>query len=318
MVSDAGHELLDLEPMRAPARRRSVEDLLDTEDQLSDAAAIRELAQGRRFDWIVVDHYGLDARWERSMRKGGGHILVIDDLANRSHDCDVLLDQNLGPSAPPADNADQAAGVRRLEGPRYALLRPGFGALRPLIGPREGRVERILVMYGGADPTGETVKAVKALKSLPTLASRIDVVVGSANPLSEAVRAQCREDPRVRFHFDPANVPELMAEADIALGACGTSSWERCCMYLPAIAVVVAENQRRIAAGLAEAGAAEILGWHADVAVERLQNAVEHLAALPERVRDMSRHAGEVTDGRGVERVLQTMEEVDAHSRVLR
>ena len=317
MVSAAGCELIDLTSRSLTTKRRKAEQLLATADQHEDAATARDAVLGASFEWVIVDHYGLDARWEHEMRAGARRILVIDDLTNRPHDCDLLVDQNPGVDRQARHHALSGSALRCLVGPRYALLRPGFAAARARIDARQGRVERILVMHGGADPTGETIKAVKALQRLPSLATHIDVVVGSANPQSHAVHALCSGDARMRFHFDAENVPELMAAADLALGACGTSTWERCCMYLPTIAVIVAENQTEIAAGLAEAGVAEISGWHADVTVERLAQAVEHLVASPERMRAMSMRAGELTDGRGVDRVHEAMEEVDAHSRVL-
>lgn len=317
MVSAAGCELVDVTTEFATAKRRKAEEVLATVEQHADAAAVRDAISHASFEWAIVDHYGLDARWEHEMRASAGRILVIDDLTSRPHSCDLLVDQNPGVDREARHHALSGSASRCLIGPRYALLRSGFATARARIAPRQGRVERILVMYGGADPTGETIRAIKALQGLPSVATHIDVVVGSANPQSNALQALCSGDVRMRFHFDAANVAELMALADLALGACGTSAWERCCMYLPTIAVIAAENQREIAAGLAEAGVAEISGWHADLTVDHLMHIIERLAASPERVRAMSMCAGKLADGHGVDRVHEAMEEVNAHSRVL-
>jgi UDP-2,4-diacetamido-2,4,6-trideoxy-beta-L-altropyranose hydrolase len=317
MVSEAGCDLVDVASGSVAAKRRATEELLAAADQHADVVATRNAIPEGMFDWVVVDHYGLDARWERAMRACARRVLAIDDLTSRPHDCDLLLDQNPGADRDARHRAMSGSAPRRLLGPRYALLRPGFAAARARSGVREGSLGRILVMYGGMDPTGETMKALRAMQRLPSLAVRIDVVAGSANRRCDPVRAECARDARMRFHLDAANIPELMAGADIALGACGTSSWERCCMYLPAIAIIAAENQREIAAGLAKAGAAEILGWHADVTSDNLVRAVERMAGSPERLRAMSVRAGDLADGRGVARALEAMEALDAHSRVL-
>lgn len=317
MISEAGCDVIDVTPRAGPARRRVTEEVLATSDQYSDAAATRDAAPDDLFDWIVVDHYGLDVHWERALRSHTKHILVVDDITNRRHDCDLLLDQNPGIDREARHRTLSDSSLRCLIGPQYALLRSGFSAARARSGPRNGPVGRILVMYGGTDPTDETTKAVMALRQLPGLNARIDVVAGSANPRSDTVRGACSADSRIEFHHDATNVPELMTEADIALGACGTSAWERCCVFLPTIAVVAAENQREIAAGLAGAGAAEISGWHADVTTECLARAVDRLARSPERVRAMSIHAGEQTDGGGTDRVRKIMEVIDADSRPL-
>jgi UDP-2,4-diacetamido-2,4,6-trideoxy-beta-L-altropyranose hydrolase len=317
MVAAAGCELIDVTPASTGARRRATEDALPAAEQQADAAASRAAVAGDAPAWLVVDHYGLDACWEREMRPGARRILVIDDLTCRPHDCDLLLDQNPGADREARHRRLSGSAPRLLVGPRFALLRPGFAAARAGSGPRQGTVRRILVMHGGLDPTGETPKAVQALQRLRAVAAHIDVVAGSANPHADAVRAACARDPRMHFHHGATNVPELMAAADIALGACGSTSWERCCLYLPAVAVIAAENQREIAAGLAAAGAAEISGWHAEVTADALASAVERLAAAPGTVRAMSMRAGELTDGLGIDRVLEAMEEADAHSRVV-
>jgi UDP-2,4-diacetamido-2,4,6-trideoxy-beta-L-altropyranose hydrolase len=285
--------------------------------QCADAAAVREALGAARFDWIVVDHYGLDACWEQEMRQSAERILAIDDLANRPHACDLLLDQNQGQDREARYRALSGSTLRCLIGPRYALLRPEFAAARGHSGPRRGPIERILVMYGGSDPTGETAKALDALRCVPDIGSTIDVVVGGANPRTRELAAGCARDARMLFHDSVTDVARLMAHADIALGACGTTAWERCAVYLPAIAIVVAENQREIAAALASAGAAEIAGWHASVSANGLADTLARLAAEPARVRALSRHAGDLVDGLGVQRVIAAMEEVHANSRVL-
>lgn len=313
MLREKGFDLAALPPGPAVAAHRSPEATLAHGEQRADAAAVRKAVAGERFDWVVVDHYALDACWEDEMRGVAGRMLAIDDLAGREHHCDLLLDQNAGEQREALYRARSGACLRCLVGARFALLRRGFAAARARSAPRRGAIARILVMFGGSDPTDETGKAVRALRSVPDLEADVDVVAGSANPRAGTLREACARDPRMRFHHAIADVPMLMAAADLALGACGTSAWERCAVYLPALAVITAENQRDIAAALQSAGAAEIAGWHADVSAEDLASALRRLSQVPDRLRAMSKRAGEQTDALGVERVVEAMEEVHAH-----
>jgi UDP-2,4-diacetamido-2,4,6-trideoxy-beta-L-altropyranose hydrolase len=317
MVLGAGCRLVNVMPDSWAAKSGAWEQVLPSPDQQSDAAATRGAVPKGEFDWLIVDHYGLDARWECEMRDHAQRIMVIDDLVNRAHSCELLLDQNLGEDREARHRALSGPGPRYLVGPRYALLRPGFAAARARSGPRQGRVERILVMYGGADPTDETTKAVQALRQLPGVATSIDVVAGMGNSRSEAIRSECARDPRMRLHLGATNIPQLMAAADLALGACGSSAWERCTLYLPTLAVIVADNQREIADSLAAARAAEVVGWHAEVSAEVLAAAVARMAGSPGRLRALSVAAGALADGLGVNRVSEAMEQVHAHPRVL-
>jgi UDP-2,4-diacetamido-2,4,6-trideoxy-beta-L-altropyranose hydrolase len=313
LLREMGFELATLASQPAIAARASPEETLAPAAQRSDAAAVRSAVAGENFDWIVVDHYALDACWEDEVRGLAGRALAIDDLPGRAHRCDLLLDQNPGEQREARYRARACADLCCLIGARYALLRRGFAAARARSGPRPGPIARILVMYGGTDPTDETGKAVRALQSMPDMGAAVDVVVGGANPRAGALRAACARDPRMRFHYGTADVPGLMAAADLALGACGTSSWERCAVYLPALAVITAGNQRDIGDALASTGAAEVAGWHADVAAEDLAGATRRLAQAPDRVRAMSKRAGAQTDALGVERVVAAMEEIHAH-----
>lgn len=257
--------------------------------------------EGAAADWIVIDHYGLDQRWETRIRRLGGSIMAIDDFAGRDHDCDLLLDQNCLPEA----GYDYASRVPRscrlLLGPQHALLRAEFARERARLRQRDGELQRVLIFFGGSDPTNETSKALDGVLNLgrPNLA--IDVVVGEANPHKDAVQRKCGTSPHTSYHCQVDNMAELMAQADLSLGAGGSASWERCCLALPTVAAVLADNQARIAATLARQGALLNLGESDSLKTADYSTAVGSLdrAAL----REMSRAAGTLVDGCGAARV---------------
>jgi UDP-2,4-diacetamido-2,4,6-trideoxy-beta-L-altropyranose hydrolase len=266
-----------------------------------------ELGAGKTApDWLIVDHYALDARWERALRPHVGRIMVIDDLADRPHDCDLLLDQNL--QARP----DRYRGLipetcQRLLGPRYALLRPQFLEARKSLRERDGQVRRILVAFGGVDAQGATLLALEAIARLDRPDIAVDVVITSACPHRQEIEARCGKLPNVRLHVDVENMAGLMAAADLAIGAGGSMTWERCCLGLPSLAISIAENQRSIAEACARLGTLTHIGTLSEVDVSCLAEQISILLRSPARLIDMSRSAMELVDGHGSERLVTMM-----------
>ena len=211
-------------------------------------------------DWLVVDHYALDGRWERMQRNRAPRILAIDDLADRVHDCDILLDQNLVLEIDSRYRGRLPAACKPLLGPHYALLRPEFAEQRKSLAGRSGEIRRILVSYGGSDPGNETARALSAIKGLSTDRLAVDAVVGMSNPHGDSIAKLCQEMPHATLHRGAENMAELMKRADLAIGAGGVMSWERCCLALPTIAVDIADNQTGALTALAAAGAVAYLG----------------------------------------------------------
>jgi UDP-2,4-diacetamido-2,4,6-trideoxy-beta-L-altropyranose hydrolase len=273
---------------------------VDAEDERQEAFAA--LARLGRLDAIVVDHYGLDLAWERRARAFAGTIAVIDDLADRAHDCDVLLDATF-PAA-----AERYAGLvpshaALLLGPQYALLRDEFLEAAARRRPRDGTIGRVLVFFGGGEAAAITALALDALDRVaPQLA--VDVVAGTADA---AVLAPAIERRRNATLLVAASMAELMERADLALGAGGTTSWERCALGLPAVVVSRAANQRAVNAGLSGAGAVLDLGDARDVDTGRLAAAIGALLAAPDRVRAMVAASREVGDGRGADRAAEAI-----------
>ncbi len=257
-------------------------------------------------DWLIVDHYGRDAAFEGACRTWAQRIMVIDDLADRRHDCDVLLDQTLGRGA--EDYGPFVPGdCQILVGPRFALLRPQFRVARAeALARRAGqsRVRRLLVSMGGSDPRNLTSRVLRGIAEA-AVAVEVDVAAGAA---SEQLRELAEGLPLpIVVHADVANMAALMTRADIAIGAAGGTSWERCCLGLPSLLIVTAENQRMIAERLEIAGAADVLGWHADVDAADVAGALRRLCGDAPRRRQMSVRAAEVCDGLGTARVREQL-----------
>jgi UDP-2,4-diacetamido-2,4,6-trideoxy-beta-L-altropyranose hydrolase len=254
-------------------------------------------------DWLIVDHYALDARWERMLRKQVPRILAIDDLADRDHDCDILLDQNLVQQMEQRYRGRLSPTCKPLLGPRYALLRPEFAVQRKSLAARSGKVNRIFVCFGGSDPDNETAKTLSAIGSLSLPSTAVDVVVGMSNPYADSISSLCRRLPGVELHRGAGNMAELMKRADLAVGAGGVMSWERCCLGLPTIAIGIADNQTGALTALAAAGALVYLGSAGSVTEDQMACSLDALLRDSARIRELGRRALALVDGEGVRRV---------------
>lgn len=274
-------------------------------DWQTDAEQTKLGAGGTAVDWLIVDHYGLDARWEAALRAVARRIMVIDDLADRRHDCDLLLDQNL--QAPDAYDELVPRHCQRLIGPKYALLRPQFAAAREKLKLRDGRVARLLVFCGGADPNGLTLKVLEAIRRLDRPDLAVDVVVGRANPHRDAIAAACRLLPNTRLDVQVETMAHLMSEADLFVGAGGTTSWERCCLALPGIVMATADNQEAQSERLARAGAQLYLGRAEELTVDRLVITLKEILQQPARLAQMAEQSSHLTDGMGTATVVRHM-----------
>lgn len=265
-------------------------------------------------DWLVVDHYALDQRWERIMWPHTKKIMVIDDLADRRHDCDLLLDQNLYEDMESRYDSMVPDHCLKLLGPHYALLRSEFIEARKNLRIRDGNVKRILVFFGGADPTNETGKALEAIHSLNRPDIAVDVVVGMSNPHKDKIKSLCDSLPAVNYYCQVDNMAEMMARADLAIGAGGTTTWERSFLGLPAITVVVADNQAETTGAVAAAGAIWNLGRHSAVCIEDVIKAVKSALDNPGIVLQAGKKALALASGSSQESdnlLLRTLMEIN-------
>lgn len=275
--------------------------------QEQDARDCAALLQQLCPDWLVVDHYALDTHWEGALREHYGKLLVIDDLADRSHLSDLLLDQNLGRTA----QAYQGLVPDRctvLAGPQYALLRPEFAQLRSYSLQRRSQlssVRKILVSMGGVDMPNATAQVLRALSDcdLPD-DCHVSVIMGATAPWIEQVKVLLQKLPFAgEVLVNVRDMAQLMADSDLAIGAAGGSSWERCCLGLPTLLVTLADNQLQGAQALHGAEAARWLGDVADIS----QKLAPALARVSATLGAFSLGAAAVCDGDGAGRVASSM-----------
>ncbi len=231
-------------------------------DWATDAEQSKVSAGVMAVDWLIVDHYGLDARWERTLRPLCRNLMVIDDLANRQHDCDLLLDQNIGREA--ADYIQLVPdGCTILVGPQHALLRPEFSALRnySLLRRVTPQHKNLLITMGGVDRADATSKVLVALQnSLLPSQVHITVVLGPHAPFADRVQSLANKMRyRTEVKINVSNMAQLMADSDFVIGAPGSTIWELCCLAVPALLIKVAENQSNTADLLAEVGAGVVI-----------------------------------------------------------
>lgn len=247
-------------------------------------------------DWMVVDHYSMGADWETAARAVAKRLLVIDDLANRPHAADALLDQNFArPATSGRYDALVPTGCARLLGPRFALLAPEYSELRRT--PSQGR-SRVLIAFGGSDPANATGKALEALAS-PNFAGRdVDVVLGANHPCPQDVIEQAARRSRTQVHQSPPSLAPLLARASASIGAGGITTWERLCLQVPSLVVTIAANQVPSTRALAEAGYIRWIGSTPDVGdyIQGLRDLPADLDNLPPLV-----------DGLGARRVAEFM-----------
>jgi len=266
--------------------------------------------QTELIDWLIIDHYEIDILWESYLRKYVKKIMVIDDLANRYHDCDILLDQNISVKGN-RYNGFVPLHCLKLLGPEYALLMQEFAQARMSLKERAEEVKRILVTMGGVDHENQTAKVLKGIKMLGRNDISVDVILGASNPNRSKIEEMISEMQNAKCFNNVKNMADFMVKADIAIGASGSTTWERCCLGLPSIVMVLADNQKDIAEELEKEGVVVNLGWHEDVTEMDIKNAVENLLADSDKRGKMNLKGKEMVDGIGIKKVVEKIIEVD-------
>ena len=275
-----------------------------------DAEQTRAILSNQTVDWLVVDHYALDICWEQQIAEYAARIMVIDDLADREHQCDLLLDQTFGRS-----EADYRSLVpdncELLCGSQYALLRPEFAELRPYSLQRRSQpaLRQLLITMGGVDKDNVTGQVLDALRDSELPADcKIVVVMGATAPWLEAVKQQAATLPwQTEVKVGISNMAQLMADSDLAIGAAGATSWERCCLGLPTVMIVLADNQQQIATNLEKIKAAKTIAKSQHFGTF-LPYMLAALVTQPSQLKHMSQAAADILDGHGAAAVIQHLE----------
>jgi UDP-2,4-diacetamido-2,4,6-trideoxy-beta-L-altropyranose hydrolase len=273
-----------------------------TED---DAKQTIKLARIRDARWLMVDGYAFGGEYQDFIKLQNLELLFVDDNGHANHySADLVLNQNLHASSELYKR--RAAHTQLLLGTSFAMLRREFDSWRGWRRSVAQLGRRVLIMMGGSDPHSATERVVRAVVQLPIDHLEIAVVIGGSNPNRSSLRASLAQyAPRVRVCDDPLNLPELMAWADLAISASGSTCWEMCFLGLPAVVIPVAENQRAAAKLLHACGAGKQHSF--PIEAETLAEDIFELLSNYEKRRHMSRAAKRLVDGYGSSRVLESL-----------
>lgn len=268
----------------------------------ADIDALDSQLEGQAaFDWIIVDHYGLDHHWQTAARRWAHRIAAVDDLASRRYSVDLLLNQNL--SGLSEDYASLLPeGCRTLLGPRFAMLREEFNC--PAI-EIKARARRVLVNFGGFDAAMQTHHAMLALVDFSEL--QVDFVAGADNPAWARMQALAETRPNWRLHSFVSDFYQRMTQADLFIGAGGGTSWERAALGLPTICIAVSNNQQNNGEVMAAAGAHVFMGAREQVSVEQLRDAIGFVTGNFYLRQSLAERSRQLVDGRGALRVAAAL-----------
>jgi UDP-2,4-diacetamido-2,4,6-trideoxy-beta-L-altropyranose hydrolase len=298
-----------------PSPVEAVETVLEKDDyaawlgvsQKDDAVQTIAALGAKQIDWLIVDHYGLDHEWETTLRPHTRKIMVIDDIANRKHDCDLLLDQNFSQELEVRYNGLAPKHCKILLGPRYALLKPEYAEYRKIQTPRNGKINKILIFMGGSDNANITGKVLELLSTPELTHIEVDVVLGENNPHQNKILHQSKNCSNTNVYNARPHLADLMARADLAIGAGGVTTWERMCLGLPSLVISIADNQKPACQALSDAGFINYVGNWQDFDQFDLKERIISLLEMEDFLRFQSIASKAMVDGRGAERVIESL-----------
>jgi len=257
-------------------------------------------------DWLIADHYEIDVKWEKILRPYCDKLMVIDDLANRNHDCDILLDQNIVDNWMNRYQNIVPKQCICLLGLKYTMLQPLYEKSHKKVLYREGNIHRILVFFGGSDTDNLTGMALSALLSLDCSKIRIDIVLPINGTSNASIYEQVDGYENIHLHEKLPTLACLLEKADLAIGSGGTTNWERLCLGLPTLVITVAHNQIAIARKLHQEGLISWLGHVGDVVVSDIEDFLNPLIQFGLQ-REWSQRCYNSVDGLGVYRVCSVL-----------
>lgn len=292
-------------PLIQLTNRESTE--ININNEISELAEI--LQAFPKSDWLIVDTYVLDATWHKAMYEFADKIMVIDDLANRYYYCDILIDQNFYLNLEERYFQLVPQFCKLYLGPRYAILRPEFMVARQECTIPRNEIKNILIFFGGSDASNETEKALRAFIAFNHPEIQATIVVGKANSNARKLHELCKKHANTRYCYNTKDMAKLMQSADLALGAAGTATWERCCVGLPSIVAVLADNQAQVANDGTQIGVLYNLG-NSDITTENMyMDAIDFFMRDLKSLTSMSQKAAALVDGKGISRIVKCLRE---------
>jgi UDP-2,4-diacetamido-2,4,6-trideoxy-beta-L-altropyranose hydrolase len=274
-----------------------------------DAQQTAALARENQAFWVVVDGYCFGADYQAALKRAGLKVLFLDDNGHAGHySADIVLNQNAHASERLYSNREES--TRLLLGTRFVMLRREFTSWRGWQREIPARARRILVTMGGSDPDNLTLTAIEAIRQVSNSDLETAVLMGGSNPHLRSLEASTQKGS-LRLITDVANMPELMAWADVAVAGAGTTFWEMCFLGLPAILLVVAENQSSIAAAGDSKGTAWSLGKGTQASASAISSKLEDIVNSEKTRTTQSENGRKLVDGRGAERVVAFLSDLE-------
>lgn len=292
LVKQKNHEVIALPVDKAFQSDSIYLDWLGAEQEEDAAQVIDKIP--KNVNLLIVDSYALDEKWHKKLRSHAKKIMVIDDLADRNFDCDILLNQNLGSKKENYKNK-VPKDCQLLLGCDYALLRPEFAESRKEVLTKRKQtksIKNILISMGGSDTNNLTYDVLQGIND----DFNVIVVLGASSPHNDTILSYAK-NKNIKVVINARNMAELMLETDLAIGAGGSTSWERCCLGLPTLSYVTEDNQRTIAENLERIGAVKI--------VKNFTQDFQELSNNFSAWKKMSNHAQNICDGLGAKRVVE-------------
>jgi UDP-2,4-diacetamido-2,4,6-trideoxy-beta-L-altropyranose hydrolase len=259
-----------------------------------------------KIEWLIIDHYAIDKTWQNQLRPFTKKIMVIDDLADRHHECDLLLDQNLVFNFRKRYKNLLPKKCNLLLGPRYALLDPLYSKFHKKKLNRIGKIKRVLIFFGGADQKNLTGLSISTLLKFKKNKILFDIVISKQSIFYSQIKKISKKNKNIILHDTLPSLAPLIYKSDLAIGAAGSNTWERCCLALPSIIVISGFNQKKIAYAMKKAGVAIVLKESSKVKKE-IKTAFSLLLNDTKLYLKMSKKAFSICDGEGINKVVKKL-----------
>jgi len=285
------------------------------DNELLDAQQVVDVVRFLKPQWVVADNYGIGSPWEQQVSSEGGHLLVIDDLANRTHHCDLLLDQNYVPNFTTRYDKWGLTQARGLYGPEFVLLRSAFSEARSSLESYQHRLNKqiITICFGGSDPSNETMKALIGLLQFDNTFD-VNVIVGGVYRHYDALTKLASNHHNVTIFQQANNIELHLANSFLAIGAVGTMTWERCCLGVPSIVASIANNQLTVAKYLDKMQYHNYIGHSDQIDADDYANAVKNLMNDTNQLFNQHERVSLLIDGLGAKRVVSRMRKVSGNN----
>ena len=271
---------------------------------LEDAKLTREFIIKKKINspYLIIDNYKINKNWESILKKIVYKIIVIDDMMISKHNCDLLINQNYSIKNQKKYYDELIPkNCKLLNGTKYALLRPEFIKLRKISKPRK-KLNKILISFGGADPTNETIKVLKAFKNINLEKLKLIVIAGHSNSNKKNIKKLTDQIINSKFYTYSEKIGYFMVNSDLAIGGAGTTTWERCCLGLPSIISILSVNQKQIGYSLSKINCVKNLGIANKLSIKDYESAIQKFDN--KTLQQMSKNCKKLVDGKGANRVV--------------